>query len=119
VTLFSSKIHEDDFRREIQVANVNLAPEILQVFAHSQIFHDHKPLKTKPTSPQPATFSIGSSKVDKSQISEEKLLERLEEGNEWRFGFGDGGKRMEKSFWKAKEDEKFASLNWDVAREKI
>lgn len=85
----SSKIHEDDFKREIQTANVNLAPEIVQVFAHSQIFHDHKPLKAKATSPQPTTFSIGSPKVDKSnlhQINEEgskKLLERLEEGNEW------------------------------------
>jgi hypothetical protein len=79
---FSSKIHEDDFKREIQVANVNLAPEIVQVFANSQIFHDHKPLKSKPSSPQPATFSIGTSKVDKSQMNEDKLLERLEEGNE-------------------------------------
>lgn len=65
------------------MANVNLAPEIVQVFANSQIFHDHKPLKIKPTTPQPATFSIGSSNVDKSQLNEQKLLERLEEeGNE-------------------------------------
>jgi len=76
-------------KREIQVANVNLAPEILDVFASSMIFHDHKPFKTKASpSPQPlaATFSIGSSKVDKSklvQINEEELLQRLEEqGND-------------------------------------
>lgn len=66
----------------MQVANVNLAPEIVQVFANSQIFHDHKPLKTKQTTPQPTTFSIGTLKVEKSQLNEEKLLERLEEGNE-------------------------------------
>jgi hypothetical protein len=77
-------------KREIQAANVNLAPEIVEVFANSQIFHDHKPLKKKPTSPSspPATFTIGSSKVDKSNVDQinqndsEKLLMRLEEGKE-------------------------------------
>lgn len=62
---------------------MNLAPDIIQVFANSQIFHDHKPLKN-PTSPLPATFSIGLSKVDTAKVNEEgskKLLERLEEGN--------------------------------------
>lgn len=74
-------------RREIQTANVNLPPEIVQVFANSQIFHDHKPLKTKQQQQQPATFSIGASKIEKSkleQINEEgsnKLLQRLEQGN--------------------------------------
>lgn len=80
-SIFSSKIHEDEFRREIQVASVNLAPEILQVFANSQIFHDHKPLKIKPTTPQPATFAVGSASIDTKEITEDKLLERLEEGN--------------------------------------
>lgn len=67
---------------------MNLPPEILQVFAKSQIFNDHKPLKQKQQSPQPATFTIGSSKVEKSkleQINEEgsnKLLKRLEQGND-------------------------------------
>lgn len=90
-TFLSSKIHEDDVKREIQTANVNLPPEILQVFASSQIFHDHKPLKSKQQSQQPATFSIGTSKIDKSkleQINEEgsnKLLQRLEQGNGWRW----------------------------------
>lgn len=89
---FSSKIHENDVKREIQTANVNLAPEIVQVFANSQIFHDHKPLKVKPTSPtspsQPATFTLGSTSPDKAKtekINEEgsrKLLERLDEGND-------------------------------------
>lgn len=70
------------------MANVNLAPDIIQVFANSQIFYDHKPLKTKAQSPQPATFSIGVSKVEKAkleQINEEgsnRLLHRLEQGNE-------------------------------------
>lgn len=82
---FSVKIHEDENRREVQIANVNLAPEILQVFANSQIFRDHKPLRIKPTSPEPATFSIGTSSVEKSKLLNEgsrKLMERLEEGNE-------------------------------------
>lgn len=67
------------------MANINLAPEIVEVFANSQIFHDHKPLKTKPTSP-PATFSIGTTKVDKSTLNQSnekeasKLEERLDEG---------------------------------------
>lgn len=80
-------------RREIQTANVNLPPEIVQVFANSQIFHDHKPIKTiSPQSPN-GGFSIGAVKIEKSiekvkleQINEEdsnKLLFRLEnEGNE-------------------------------------
>jgi hypothetical protein len=72
------------------VANVNLAPEIVEVFANSQIFHDHKPLKKKPKASDspPATFSIGSSKVDMSKLDQvntegsKKLLERLEEGKQ-------------------------------------
>jgi len=85
ISMNSAKIHENDVKREIQTANVNLAPEIIQVFAQSQIFHDHKPLKIKPTSPQPATFTLGSSNVSKTkldQINEEgsrNLLSRLEE----------------------------------------
>lgn len=64
---------------------MNLPPEIVQVFANSQIFHDHKPLKIKATQP-PATFSIGAVKIEKKldQISEEdsdKLMQRLEQGN--------------------------------------
>lgn len=75
-------------RREVQTANVNLPPEIVQVFAQSQIFYDHKPMKV--SSPQsPASFSIGAVKIEKNierakleQINEEdsnKLLRRLEE----------------------------------------
>lgn len=82
----STKCHEDEFRREIRVANVNLAPEVIEVFAHSQIFHDHKPLKSKaltPSSSQPATFSIGAEKIDAKEMNEDKLLERLEEGNKF------------------------------------
>ncbi len=76
-------------RREIQTANVNLPPEIVQVFANSQIFHDHKPLKPLPSPHSPASFSIGAVKIEKNierakleQISEEdsnKLLQRLEQ----------------------------------------
>lgn len=62
------------------MSGINLAPEIIQVFANSQIFHDHKPLKIKPSSPPAATF--GPVKIDRSNNDSEKLLERLEEGNE-------------------------------------
>ncbi|XP_059620225.1 uncharacterized protein LOC132264145 isoform X2 [Phlebotomus argentipes] len=37
----SSKIHEDDFHRDIQTNVPVLAPEILAVFRNSQIFHEH------------------------------------------------------------------------------
>lgn len=71
---------------------MNLPPEIVQVFAQSQIFHDHKPMKTVASPQSPASFSIGAVKIEKNierakleQISEEdsnKLLRRLEqEGN--------------------------------------
>uniref|UniRef100_A0A1L8DAF0 Uncharacterized protein n=1 Tax=Nyssomyia neivai TaxID=330878 RepID=A0A1L8DAF0_9DIPT len=46
----SSKIHEDDFHRDIQTNVPVLAPEILAVFRNSQIFHEHsqKISETKP-----------------------------------------------------------------------
>jgi hypothetical protein len=83
-------------RREIQTANVNLPPEIVQVFANSQIFYDHKPMKSLSPQPPPATFSIGAVKIERTndrakleQINEEdsnKLLLRLEQkGNEDEF----------------------------------
>lgn len=90
ILCFSSKIHENDVKREIQTTNVNLAPEIIQVFAQSQIFHDHKPLIVKPKSEQPVTFTLGSptaaDKPKHDQIIEagsRDLLNRLEEGNEF------------------------------------
>lgn len=68
---------------------MNLPPEIVQVFAHSQIFYDHKPLKPVASTQSPASFSIGAVKIEKKierakleQISEEdsnKLLRRLEQ----------------------------------------
>lgn len=88
-TFSASKVHEEDVRREIQTANVNLPPEIVQVFAQSQIFYDHKPMKALASPQSPATFSIGAVKIEKNierskleQISEEdsnKLLQRLEQ----------------------------------------
>lgn len=84
--LYSTKIHEEDYRREIQTNVGILAPEIMSVFAHSQIFHDSNPSKSP--AQQPATFSIGS-KVDKAKLSqiteddEAALMQRLDEGNEY------------------------------------
>ncbi|XP_055685820.1 uncharacterized protein LOC129791609 isoform X3 [Lutzomyia longipalpis] len=82
----SSKIHEDDFHRDIQTNVPVLAPEILAVFRNSQIFHDHsqkisKNLSAKPTfiTHQPTT-QHNTTKVQQEQKSdvEEKLLSRLE-----------------------------------------
>uniref|UniRef100_A0A1L8DAF6 Uncharacterized protein n=1 Tax=Nyssomyia neivai TaxID=330878 RepID=A0A1L8DAF6_9DIPT len=82
----SSKIHEDDFHRDIQTNVPVLAPEILAVFRNSQIFHEHsqkisKNLSTKPTfiTHQPTT-QHNTTKVQQEQKSdvEEKLLSRLE-----------------------------------------
>ena len=78
-------------RREVQTANVNLQTKIVQMFDNSQIFYDHKPIKT--ISSPPSAFSIGAVKIEKTidkaklqQINEEdsnKLLKRLEEeGND-------------------------------------
>lgn len=53
----SSKIHEDDLRREIQTNVPMLAPEVLAVFASSQIFQENQP-------PKPVVKSPGSVKFD-------------------------------------------------------
>ncbi|XP_055708228.1 uncharacterized protein LOC129804710 isoform X2 [Phlebotomus papatasi] len=44
----SSKIHEDDFHRDIQTNVPVLAPEILAVFRNSQIFHEHSQKISEP-----------------------------------------------------------------------
>ncbi|CAO1315439.1 unnamed protein product [Diamesa tonsa] len=81
ISVNSAKCHQEESRREIQ-QNVMLAPEILKVFENSQMFNE---CKVKPTTPQPATFSIGSSRDDKakaelkSELDSKKLLERLNE----------------------------------------
>lgn len=67
----SAKIHEDDYR-QIATNGPMLAPEILAVFANSQIFHDHQPKK-----------AVSPSVHGKSPLENDskKLLKRLE-GNQ-------------------------------------
>ncbi|CAO1360821.1 unnamed protein product [Diamesa serratosioi] len=83
ISVNSAKCHQEESRREIQ-QNVMLAPEILKVFENSQMFNECKQ-PVKPSSPQPATFSIGSSRDDKSitelknEMGSKLLLERLNE----------------------------------------
>jgi len=65
----SAKIHEDDYR-QIATNGPMLAPEILAVFANSQIFHDHQQHK-KVVSPS----VHGKSPLENDS---NKLLKRLE-----------------------------------------
>ncbi|XP_055546747.1 uncharacterized protein LOC129731047 [Wyeomyia smithii] len=93
----SSKVHEDDLRREIQTNVPMLAPEVMAVFAHSQIFQEHAPPKSTLKSPASVKFAISSdsSSIDtlvspfaakpdpgstesKREDDSDKLLKRLE-----------------------------------------
>lgn len=64
----AGKIHEDDYR-QIQTNAPILAPEIMSVFANSQIFHEHHAKKTS----YPGVHGRGGREADS-----EKLLFRLE-----------------------------------------
>ncbi|XP_055633328.1 uncharacterized protein LOC129773710 [Toxorhynchites rutilus septentrionalis] len=57
-TNFSSKIHEDDLRREIQTNVPMLAPEVMAVFANSQIFQEHSPSKSSTKNPPAVKFAF-------------------------------------------------------------
>uniref|UniRef100_A0A182KBX4 Uncharacterized protein n=1 Tax=Anopheles christyi TaxID=43041 RepID=A0A182KBX4_9DIPT len=61
----SSKVHEDDLRREIQTNVPMLAPEVMAIFANSQIFQSSAPSKqqqsSKATSPASVKFAISDS----------------------------------------------------------
>lgn len=91
--LCSSKIHEDDLRRGIQT-NVMVAPEVMAVFANSQIFQEHSPPKSVSKSPPSVKFAISpdspsieatsvpsSLDTSKQEDDSDKLLKRLE-GND-------------------------------------
>lgn len=73
-SVLSSKIHEDDYRREIQTTVPILAPEILAVFANSQIFNEHQPKLTRNAT---KNYLPGIHGKDK-ETDEEKLIKRLE-----------------------------------------
>lgn len=57
-TSLCAKVHEDDLRREIQTNVPMLAPEVLAVFANSQIFQEHVPTKPAVKSPASVKFAI-------------------------------------------------------------
>ncbi|XP_065078760.1 uncharacterized protein LOC135701760 [Ochlerotatus camptorhynchus] len=93
-SIVSSKIHEDDLRREIQTNVPMLAPEVMAVFANSQIFQEHSPPKSITKSPASVKFAISpdsppietssvpslesSASTLKREDDSDKLLKRLE-----------------------------------------
>ncbi|XP_018796478.1 PREDICTED: uncharacterized protein LOC108973575 [Bactrocera latifrons] len=78
----NAKIHEEDYRRETQTNVPMLGPEILAVFANSQIFQDHQP--TKMTRISTKTFLAGIHSPNKEvpttprETEQDRLLRRLE-----------------------------------------
>ncbi|ALC38281.1 CG17834 [Drosophila busckii] len=82
--MMSAKIHEEDYRRVTQTNVPMLGPEILAVFANSQIFQDHQPTKLNRISTK--TYLAGIHSPSKEipttpRLSEqERLLRRLEAG---------------------------------------
>ncbi|KAH8376970.1 hypothetical protein KR093_002415 [Drosophila rubida] len=78
----SAKIHEEDYRRVTQTNVPMLGPEILAVFANSQIFQDHQPTKLNRISTK--TYLAGVHSPNKEmpttpRLSEQdRLLRRLE-----------------------------------------
>lgn len=91
IFLNSSRIHEDDYR-QIQTNVPFLAPEILAVFANSQIFHDNQPTKSLAIVHKSPSIHDDLKKhvvhSSDSDSSEKKLLKRLE-GNsfDWTFSY--------------------------------
>ncbi|XP_052853813.1 uncharacterized protein LOC128263131 [Drosophila gunungcola] len=82
LSLMSAKIHEEDYRRETQINVPNLGPEILAVFANSQIFQDHQPTKLNRISTK--TYLAGIHTPNREMPTtprlsdQERLLRRLE-----------------------------------------
>ncbi|KAH8399565.1 hypothetical protein KR222_009847, partial [Zaprionus bogoriensis] len=78
----SAKIHEEDYRRVTQTNVPMLGPEILAVFANSQIFQDHQPTKLNRISTKTYLAGIHSPNREMPttpRLSEqERLLRRLE-----------------------------------------
>ncbi|KAH8281773.1 hypothetical protein KR054_002882, partial [Drosophila jambulina] len=82
LSLMSAKIHEEDYRRETQINVPTLGPEILAVFANSQIFQDHQPTKLNRISTK--TYLAGVHSPNREMPTtprlsdQERLLRRLE-----------------------------------------
>lgn len=74
----SSKIREEDYR-QIRTNVPFLAPEILAVFANSQIFHDNQPSKSLAIVHKSPSMNDETKKHTRNDSdSEKKLLKRLE-----------------------------------------
>ncbi|KAH8305473.1 hypothetical protein KR018_009429, partial [Drosophila ironensis] len=82
LSLMSAKIHEEDYRRETQINVPTLGPEILAVFANSQIFQDHQPTKLNRISTKtylPGVHSPNREMPTTPRLSDQdRLLRRLE-----------------------------------------
>ncbi|KAH8357264.1 hypothetical protein KR200_009563, partial [Drosophila serrata] len=82
LSLMSAKIHEEDYRRETQINVPTLGPEILAVFANSQIFQDHQPTKLNRISTKTYLAGIHSPNREMPTTprlsDQERLLRRLE-----------------------------------------
>lgn len=84
-TYSTAKIHEEDYRRETQTNVPMLGPEILAVFANSQIFQDHQPTKLSRISTK--TFLAGIHSPNKEvpttprETEQDRLIRRLEGNN--------------------------------------
>ncbi|XP_053961031.1 uncharacterized protein LOC128865096 [Anastrepha ludens] len=81
----NAKIHEEDYRRETQTNVPMLGPEILAVFANSQIFQDHQPTKLVRISTK--TYLAGVHSPNKEmpttprESEQDRLIRRLEGNN--------------------------------------
>ncbi|XP_023303304.2 uncharacterized protein LOC111685283 isoform X3 [Lucilia cuprina] len=85
--LFSNgKIDEEVYRRETQTNVPMLGPEILAVFANSQIFQDHQPTKLNRINTKINLAGIHSPKREipttPKESDQDRLLRRLEGNNE-------------------------------------
>lgn len=78
-----ARIHEEEFRRETQTNVPILGPEILAVFANSQIFQDHQPtrmsrISSKVTANLVPVHGAATSEELRRQQSNENLIKRIE-----------------------------------------
>ncbi|EDW37222.1 GL26135 [Drosophila persimilis] len=82
LSLMSAKMHEEDYRRETQINVPTLGPEILAVFANSQIFQDHQPTKLNRISTKTYLAGIHSPNREMPTTprvsDQDRLLRRLE-----------------------------------------
>ncbi|XP_055903187.1 uncharacterized protein LOC129939256 [Eupeodes corollae] len=80
-SMLSAKIHEEDYRRETQMNVPMLGPEILAVFANSQIFQDHQPTKLTRIGTRSYLPGVHAAKdlTSPRDVDQDKLIKRLED----------------------------------------